>query len=194
VVRAQNTRLDRVRLPLHMPKHKTLKSVVRSVADQFTSLTNYVGDDYVMGHLVNAARASGQPTLHVNLLTGRAHPQVLLVSEVEKFIMFYTGEFANLVSRSQSDIAFIREALLTIRFDLARTKPRFAGDPFLETPYTCEVSMIDDRGKRYAASVSGAWYPEHLPYASRWDRVRRFLREFLRRRLHHMFRQISSTR
>lgn len=41
-----------------MSSHKALKSVVRSVADSFTSLMNYSGDDYVMGHLLNAACAA----------------------------------------------------------------------------------------------------------------------------------------
>lgn len=38
-----------------MPSHKTLKSVVRGLAESFTSLMNYWGDDYVMGHVVYAA-------------------------------------------------------------------------------------------------------------------------------------------
>src|SRR5262249_5356522 len=147
-----------------MPKHKTLKSVARSIADQFTSLMNYAGDDYVMGHLVNAARAFHRSTLNVNWITGRADPPDLLVPAVANSIQFYTRAFPDLVKRSQCDMSFVREAALTIQFDLAKTRPRFAGDPFLETPYICHVSIIDDRGKSYTATVSGSWYPEHLPY------------------------------
>lgn len=42
-----------------MASHNKLDSVSRSVADSFTSLMNYRGDDHVMGHLLKAARSSG---------------------------------------------------------------------------------------------------------------------------------------
>ncbi len=38
-----------------MASHKTLKSVVRSEAESFTSLMNYRGDDFVMGHIIHTS-------------------------------------------------------------------------------------------------------------------------------------------
>jgi hypothetical protein len=38
-----------------MPIRKTLKSVARSLAESFTGLVNCIGDDYVMGHVVQTA-------------------------------------------------------------------------------------------------------------------------------------------
>ena len=61
-----------------MPSHKVLQSVARSVADSFASLMNYADDDYVLGHLLNVARASGRNELSVDLLTGKAGPSELL--------------------------------------------------------------------------------------------------------------------
>ena len=58
-----------------MPSHKTLKSVARSLADSFTSLMNFAGDDYVMGHAVLAAWQTGATEFRVDLLTGSpTHP------------------------------------------------------------------------------------------------------------------------
>lgn len=51
-----------------MAKRKVLKSVARSVADSFTSSMNYRTYDYVMGHILNAVRETGETTLHVDLL------------------------------------------------------------------------------------------------------------------------------
>ena len=42
-----------------MASHKTLKSVVRSMVDSFTSLMNYSGDDYVMEMLPKAVKKPG---------------------------------------------------------------------------------------------------------------------------------------
>ncbi len=62
-----------------MASHKKLQSVSRSIADSFTSLMNYSGNDYVMGHLLKAARTTGMTRLDVDLLSGIASPKGLLV-------------------------------------------------------------------------------------------------------------------
>ena len=65
-----------------MASHKALKSVVRSLAESFTSLMNYAGDDYVMGHVVYAAWSSGSTGFQVDLLSGATDSSPLLVPEV----------------------------------------------------------------------------------------------------------------
>ena len=50
-----------------MASHKTLKSVATSLAQSFTSLMNYSGDDYVTGHLVYAAWQTGGTECRVDL-------------------------------------------------------------------------------------------------------------------------------
>src|SRR5262245_16305418 len=61
-----------------MPRYKVLKSVAHNIGHSFTSLTNYVGDDYVMGHILRLARLTGNDTLTINLITGEADPLDLL--------------------------------------------------------------------------------------------------------------------
>ncbi len=150
-----------------MPGYKVLRSVARSVADQFTSLTNYVGDDYVMGHLLKAARESGEKVLTVDLLTGRAKPPALLAPDVARSVAWYSNNFPDLVRRSGSDISFVREARMTVSFDISVRRPRYRGDRLPESPYRCDVLITDDRGKQFAASVSGWWYPEN-PRRTPW--------------------------
>ena len=106
-----------------MPSHKKLKSVVRSIADQFTGLLNYVGDDYVMGHLLNAARATGKPALDIDLLTGKATPPELMSPEIARSVAGYADDFADLVRRSGSDISFVTRADMRVTFDLAIRRP-----------------------------------------------------------------------
>jgi hypothetical protein len=142
-----------------MPKHKVLQSVAQSVADSFASLMNYGDDDYVLGHLLNAARVSGRKELHVDLLTGQTEPPQLLVPPVERSVQRYCGDFLGLVDRSGSDRTFVQKAKLRISFDLAVSRPT-NWPSLMESPYVCEVVINDDRGKTFVGKNEGWWYPE----------------------------------
>jgi len=158
-----------------MPSHKVLKSIVRSVADSFTSLMNYEGDDYVMGHLLTAARRSGKTVLWVSLLTGAAEPKELLVKPVARSVRSYVKSFSDLVVRSGSSTSFILAADLKVSFDTAVTRMTPGSSRFAESPYTCEVTILDDRRKLYSARLSGWWYPEQVCKPSLLTRLRRLL-------------------
>lgn len=157
-----------------MPKHKVLKSVVRSVADSFTSLMNYGQGDYVMGHLLSAARESGQTTLKVDLLSGSAGPPQLLVSPVAHSVKWYCDDFRDLVSRSGADPEFVTAATLQVEFDTSVTLPLHRDSQVQQSPYTCIATLKDDRGKTYESRLTGWWFPEKQP-------ARRSLRDRLRR-------------
>jgi hypothetical protein len=143
-----------------MASHKVLKSVTRSVADSFTSLMNYRGDDYVMGHLLTAARSSGSPALHVDFLTGSATPEVLLTSPVKQSVSDYCSSFPSLVERSGSDLAFVSAAEMDLEYDLSIARPLRNHQKVLESPYVCTVTIADDRGRKYESRLDGWWYPE----------------------------------
>jgi hypothetical protein len=163
-----------------MPSHKKLKSVVRSVADQFTSLMNYVGDDYVMGHLLSAARATGERALHVDLLTGKATPPELLLPEIARSVAGYAADFADLVRRSGSEITFVTEANMRVTFDLATRRPAQIFPRSEESPYICVVTILDDRSRLYSAEVHGWWFPENMKFRPLKWRIRIALRRLLR--------------
>jgi len=145
-----------------MPSHKVLKSVVRSVADQFTSLTNYTDGDYIMAHLLNAARESGNERLSVDLLTGRATPSSLLVPPFSKSVAWHSEGFPDLVRRSGSTMEFVKRAEMTVTFNTSVAEPRCAGSDLLASPYECRVSLLDDRGKEYSVVLTGSWCPAPL--------------------------------
>ena len=157
-----------------MPKHKVLKSVVRSLADSFTSLMNYWQDDYVMGHLLSAARDSGQTTLKVDLMSGSAGPHELLVSPVAQSVKSYCDDFRDLVKRSGADPAFVASATLQVEFDTSVELPLHRGSQIKQSPYVCTAILEDDRGKTYESRLTGWWFPEKKP-------ARRSMRDRLRR-------------
>jgi hypothetical protein len=142
-----------------MPSHKTLKSIVRSIAESFTSLMNYYRDDYVLGHIVRAAWRTGSTEFQVDLLSGNISSSKLLVKPVVESVKQYIKDFPELVKRSQSSLEFISSAelLITVDPERKRTNPLSL---CLESPYTCTASITDDRGKLYSHTVKGWWYPE----------------------------------
>ena len=142
-----------------MPSHKVLVSVVRSVAESFTSLMNHEGGDYVMGHLVRAAWSTGATEIQVDLLTGKVSSSPLAVEPVRTSLAWQAHMFPDLVARSGSSMAFVTSASLRLTVDPAVRRP-VPGTGLSESPFTCTVALTDDRSKPYAHSISAWWYPE----------------------------------
>ena len=144
-----------------MATHKTLESVVRSVAESFVSFMNYRGDDYVMGHVVRAAWQTNATEFRVDLLTGATDASPLLVPHVRDSVASYVRWLPDTVQRSNSDLKFVSEAELIVSVDPGIR--RWRGDSgFYESPFTCTVRIVDDRGKVYSHQISDWWYPETI--------------------------------
>jgi hypothetical protein len=143
--------------------------VVRSVAESFTSLMNYRGDDYVMGHLVSAAWVSGARELRVNLLTGATNASPLLVPDVQASVSSYVEWFPDTVRRSRSDLSLVAEADLVVTVEPGIRRAH-DNSGLVESPFTCTVRIIDDKGREYSHRVDGWWYPEKTVVAKPWWR------------------------
>ncbi|MBK6283766.1 MAG: hypothetical protein IPF54_14950 [Draconibacterium sp.] len=50
---------------------------------------------------------------------------------------------------SGSTMDFVSGATMTIEFDLLKTRPYAGNNRYMENPFTCEIKIIDDRGKEY---------------------------------------------
>ncbi len=141
-----------------MPRFKVLKCVAHNIGHSFTSLMNYSVDDYSMGHILRFARETGLNTLTIDFVKGEGEPAVLLRDPISELPRWYSKMFWNLVERSGSDSSMVQTATLTLRYDLECTKP----GPLetLQSPYHCEVSIGDVRGKSYNAHLAGWWHVE----------------------------------
>lgn len=161
-----------------MPKRKVLKSVARSAADSFTSTLNWGDDDYVMGNLLEAARATGQTALRADLLSGEGSPPELMIPPVAQSVRSRAEWFPRLVESSGADMEFVRSALLKVHFDISKEKPVHWSPSVLQSPYTCTVRIEDDRGRVYESSVEGWWAPERFPIQKEGvaSRLRRLFR------------------
>ena len=144
-----------------MPKTKVLRGVAHNVGSSFTSLMNYAEDDYSLGHILRFARESGIDTLKIDLLTGQGSPASLLKAPVARLPDWYSKMFLRLVQSAGSDRDLIRSATLQLSYDLQRIRQSpIPGEP--QSPYTCDVLIVDYRGREYEAHFSGWWFIERM--------------------------------
>ncbi len=146
-----------------MPRYKVLKSVAHNIGHSFTSLMNYAGDDYVMGHLLRLARVTQRDTPTIDFVAGEATPAELLQEPISGVPARYTQLFWDLVERQGSNRTCVKAATFTLKYDIDRRRPLRRNPEITESPYKCDVRITDDRGRPYAAHFGAWWYPE------RWE-------------------------
>jgi hypothetical protein len=156
-----------------MAQYKVLRGVANSFAHSFTSLMNYVGNDYVMGHLLRRARETGEAVLNVDLLAGSDSPSALLTSEVAGSVRRYVEWFPKLVIRHKTEMQYVRAARLSVTFELSTRRPVRHAPDLEESPYVCRVEIEDDRGKVWSSEVRDWWYPEPELSSKRRGHTRR---------------------
>jgi hypothetical protein len=153
-----------------MSRYKVLKSVAHNIGHSFTSLMNYVGDDYVMGHVLRLARLTGRDTLTIDFVTGYAAPVELLQEPISEIPARYTDFFWNLVKRQGSDRSCVKAAALTLHYDIDTQRPLHRNPKITESPYVCDVRITDDRGITHTSHFEAWWYPERLSQPAPWWR------------------------
>jgi len=145
-----------------MARYKVLKGVAHNIGHSFTSLMNYSGDDYVMGHILRFARSTGRDTLTIDFVNRESGPEELLAPPISEVPARYIEWFWDLVQRHGSDRSLVQSATLTLRYDIATNRPLLSAPQFIESPFTCDVRITDVRGKNYLAHFDGWWYAERL--------------------------------
>jgi hypothetical protein len=144
-----------------MARFKVLKGVAHNIGSSFTSLMNYAGDDYSMGHILRFARESGIDTLTIDLLKEHGEPARLLQGPIAGLPSWYSNMFLRLVESAGSNRELVRSAVLKVAYDLRRTRPSpIPSEP--QSPYSCDVSIVDIRGKKYVAHFEGWWFIERM--------------------------------
>lgn len=143
-----------------MISHKPLKSVSHNFGHSFISLMNYINDDYFLGHLLKESRRTNLSRLEVDILKNSASPEQLLTKPIKDSIGYWSKWFPTLVESSGSTMNFVSSAKMTIEFDLGTTRTYKKDSRFVENPFTCEIKIIDDRGKEYKHEHKGWWFPE----------------------------------
>jgi hypothetical protein len=132
-----------------MARHKTLKSISHNFSHSFISLLNHVNGDYFMGHLTRQARITNQSALSIDILKKTAQPTELLTNEIKASIDHWNNWFPELVEKGGSSMEFVKSATMKIEFDFRISRPYGGIERCMESPYFCEIIIIDDRGKEY---------------------------------------------
>lgn len=145
-----------------MAQYEALKRVAQDLARSFCSTANYGATDYVLGHVLRAARATGATRLDVDLLSGTCGPPALAVTPVEEAARRYAGMLAELVDAHDSSMERVNGASVVVTFDLSQARPSRHAPQCTESPFACEVRLVDDRGGTWTGSVSDWWFPEPI--------------------------------
>ena len=143
-----------------MTSHKPLKSIAHNFGHSFISLMNWINDDYFLGHLLKQARATNLNRLEVDILAGTAKPRRLITNSIWDSIKHRCNWFPTLVVNSGASMDFVSSAIMIIEFDLLTARPSPIYSKLIEAPFTCEIRIIDERGKEYNSKHEGWWYPE----------------------------------
>lgn len=145
-----------------MKSHKSLKSVSHNFGHSFISLMNFINDDYFLGHLLKQARKTKCNKLTIDILKNIASPTELITDQIRLSIEHWNKWFPTLVESSGSTMDYVSSAIMIIEFDLKQTRPYPSDNSFTENPFTCEIVIIDDRGKEYKHKHEGWWFPETM--------------------------------
>ncbi|MVO09985.1 hypothetical protein GOQ30_12510 [Flavobacterium sp. TP390] len=105
---------------------------------------------------------TGLNKLEIDILKNEIKPIELLTEPIQKSIDSYIKWFPLLIKDSNSDLDLIKEAKLTIEFDLSKSRICSFAPENMENPYTCTSSIIDDRDKEYKYEFKDWWFPEAL--------------------------------
>jgi hypothetical protein len=143
-----------------MTSHKVLKSISHNFSHSLISMMNYIHNDYFLGHLLKKARATKLTKLEIDILNNTALPNELLTQPILSSIEYWNKWFPTLVKESGSTMEFVSSAHLTIEFDLEKSRPFSNDKTIIENPFTCEMIIVDDRGKEYKQKHEGWWFPE----------------------------------
>lgn len=143
-----------------MASHKVLKSISHNFSHSFISLTNYVGNDYFLGHLLKRVHKTNLNKIEIDVLNGSASPQELLTESMRFSIDNHKNWFSSLVVDSCSSMTFIVKATLTITFDIKRIDSQEFKNRVLPSPFECVMIITDDKGREYKSVHSDWWFPE----------------------------------
>ena len=137
--------------------YKRYKSAAHNTAQSFASTLNWVADDYAMSYLTRAALRTGIPEFQADLISGSASPPELLSPPVLESIQHLVGWFPRNLEAEGTDPTKVREATLTIRFDIEKHQflRRFGGA--LSVPFSAEVRILDDRGVEHSGEYRETW-------------------------------------
>ncbi len=133
-----------------MPKYKNIKSVAHNFGYSFLSDVNLGGTwpDIVMvpDVIYRAARASGEPLVHIDFFRGTVEPPAVASDIVLQAVGDYARGLPGLLESQSVLPAMVKKAELTLRFDFDSSRPALRA-PGREVPSVeCVVRLTDDRG------------------------------------------------
>jgi hypothetical protein len=144
-----------------MPSRRVLWSVAHNVADSFLSRNNDADGYWALAFLLERALAAGEWSFTIDCVSldvSAAFESEPLSSLPTRYrTMFWEQVGGQCIPPER-----VGQALIQVEFDLERSRPSAQHPDLLEYPVSCQVRIVDDRGKVYAGRRE-CWCFPHCP-------------------------------
>lgn len=151
-----------------MPSRKPLRAVAHNIGHSLLSVggSYFIDNTWAVQHVLTAARTAGVTIVTIDLVTGNVTPRSAASAPVLLAVAYLIQHFRDMVNRAGSSVSFVTAATMAINF---RLDEKHQGNPPHRSfashvvvpemvPYTCNVEIIDDRGRAYRGSPREWWF------------------------------------
>lgn len=137
-----------------MPSLKVLKGVAHNLGHHYLSAMNWQHNDYVLNHLRRRAWETRRDRIEIDILNLSIQPAGFSNSVIEESVELLKQFLTYLLGTQNLPANSVQGAKLVLAFQFPEgVEPAYPEGLGIDA-YTCEVTLVDQRGKEYRASVS----------------------------------------
>jgi hypothetical protein len=140
-----------------MARYKVLKSVAHNVGHRYLSLMNWRAGNYVVEHLYRAAREANEPRVIINVLCESIEPEAVRTAVLLESVAHARAWLGQLVQSQGAALDMISALTIAVDFRFWDTRPSPDVPDLDLIAYTCNVEIVDDRGRSHTAAVPEWW-------------------------------------
>ena len=140
-----------------MASHKVLRSVAHNLGHSYLSLMNWRGENYVVEHLYQRAKSTGESEVRIDALAGTIEPPAFQIPVLLESVAGLRGAVARMVQTGGAALDLVSSVRMVIRFDLHARKYSDRVPDVELAVYDCTVEILDERGKQHVATVKEWW-------------------------------------
>ena len=140
-----------------MASYKVLKSVAHNLGHSYLSLMNWQHENYVVEHLFQRAKSTGEREVRIDALAGTIEPPAFQTPVLLESVAGLRGAVARMAQTGGAALDMVNAVRMVICFDLHARRYSDSVPDLELAVYDCTVEILDDRGTRHTAKVEEWW-------------------------------------
>jgi hypothetical protein len=118
---------------------------------------NWRAGDYVVEHLCRAAREANEPRVIINVLRESIEPEAVRTPVLLESVAHARAWLGQLVQSQGAALDMVSAVTISVDFHFWDTRPSPQAPELDLIAYTCNVQIVDDRGRTHTAVVPEWW-------------------------------------